>query len=86
MQISGSLSLISQIILPCVAVTNDSEVLMVITTKIYFVLTLNIHHRLPMIPLDILITPLLRPTEQLLFGSLTTYDKRKQDMVDMNWL
>lgn len=80
MQISGLFSFISQITLP-----NDPEILMVTTTKICFVLTLNVHHRLAMIPLDV-ITPLLRPTEQLLFGSLTICDKRKQNMVDMNWL
>lgn len=77
--------LISQITLPYVAVTNDPEILMVTTTKIYFVLTLNFHHRLALIPLDAVITP-LRQTEQLLVGSLTACDKRKQDMVDMNWL
>lgn len=33
-------------------------------------LTLNVHHGLAMIPLDDALTPMLRLTEQLLFGSL----------------
>lgn len=46
--------------LPYVAVTNDLEILMVTTAKIYFVLTQNVHHTLAMIPLDGVITPLLK--------------------------
>lgn len=70
MQRSESRFLISQITLSYAAVTNDPEILVVTTTEVYFMLTLNVHHGLAMIPLDDALTPMLRLTEQLLFGSL----------------
>lgn len=81
MQKSGSLFLNSQVTDGYGAVTDDLEILqsnltVIITTKVYFMLTVNVHHGVAMIPLDVII-PLRRLMEQLLFGSLSTCGRRK---------